>query len=171
MVKALDAYQIDAGHTYGPAKIAGIRKGYDIIATAKDAPAIIADVLIFNSKVVDAKPEAVEAVVKSISQGKEYFDHHKENTYLLLSHFFNLSTEEVRDGFEGIQVLGLEDNIEAMSKKNQHPGNFTTLYDSGYIIANYLLERGQIRQIPNFTEIIDPQFINAIARNETIHDG
>ena len=171
MLKALNTKQIDAGHTYGPAKFAGIRSGYDIIATAKDAPAIIADVLIFNSKVVETKPEAVEAVVKSINQGKEYFDHHKENTYLLLSDFFNMTTEEVKDGFEGIQVLGLEDNIKAMNRSSPKVSNFTTLYESGAIIANYLLERGQIRQIPNFNEIIDPKFIYAISRNETIQDG
>ena len=50
-------------------------------------------------------------------------------------------------------------------------GNFTTLYESGDIIANYLLERGQIRKIPNFDEIIDPRFIYGISRNETLHDG
>jgi ABC-type nitrate/sulfonate/bicarbonate transport system substrate-binding protein len=171
MVKALNAKQIDAGHTYGPAKIAGIRRGYDIIATAQDAPAIIADVLIFNSKVVETRPEAVEAVVKSINQGKEYFDHYKESTYLLLSDFFNMTTEEVHDGFERIQVLGLEDNVKAMNRSSSHTGNFTTLYESGDIIANYLLERGQIRQIPNFDEIIDPTIIYAISRNESIHDG
>lgn len=171
MVKALNSKQIDAGHTYGPAKIAGIRGGYDIIATAEDAPAIIADVLVFNSKVVDSRPDAVEAVVKSINQGKEYFDKNKENTYLHLSGFFNMSIEEVQDGFEGIRVLGLEDNINAMNRSRSLNSNITTLYESGDVIANYLLERGQIRQIPNLDEIIDPRFIFAISRNETIHDG
>ena len=171
MVKALNAKQIDAGHTYGPAKIAGIRSGYDILATAEDAPAIIADVLIFNSKVVETRPEAVEAVVKSINQGKEYFDRNKEHAYVLLSDFFNMTTEEVQDGFEGIQVLGLEDNIKAMNRSSSNVRNFTTLYESGNIIANYLLEKGQIRQIPNLDAIIDPKFIYAISRNETIHDG
>ncbi len=171
MVKALDTKRIDAGHTYGPAKIAGIRSGYDIIATAKDAPAIIADVLIFNSKVVETRPEAVEAVVKSINQGKEYFDHNRENAYVLLSDFFNMTTEEVQDGFEGIQVLGLEDNIKAMNRSSSNVGNFTTMYESGDIIANYLLERGQIRQVPDFDEMIDPRFIYAISKNEKIRDG
>ena len=171
MVKALNAKRIDAGHTFGPAKIAGMRGGYDILATAEDAPAIIADVLLFNSKVVETRPEAVEAVVKSINQGKEYFDCNREHAYVLLSDFYNMTTEEVQDGFEGIQVLGLEDNIKAMNRLSSNVRNFTTLYESGNIIANYLLEKGQIRQIPNFDDIIDPKFIYAISRNETIHDG
>jgi NitT/TauT family transport system substrate-binding protein len=171
MVKALNAKRIDAGHTFGPAKIAGMRGGYDILATAEDAPAIIADVLLFNSKVVETRPEAVEAVVKSINQGKEYFDRNREHAYVLLSDFYNMTTEEVQDGFEGIQVLGLEDNIKAMNRSSSNVRNFTTLYESGNIIANYLLEKGQIRQIPNFDDIIDPKFIYAISRNETIHDG
>ena len=171
MVKALNAKRIDAGHTFGPAKIAGLRGGYDILATAEDAPAIIADVLLFNSEVVETRPEAVEAVVKSINQGKEYFDRNREHAYVLLSDFYNMTTEEVQDGFEGIQVLGLEDNIKAMNRSSSNVRNFTTLYESGNIIANYLLEKGQIRQIPNFDDIIDPKFIYAISRNETIHDG
>lgn len=171
MVTALDAKQIDAGHTFGPAKITGMRSGYDIIATAEEAPAIIADVLIFNPRVAETRPEAVEAVVKSINQGKEYFDSNKEYSYALLSDFYNMTTEEVQDGFEGIQVLGLEENINAMNRSSSNVGNITTLYESGDIIANYLLERGQIRKIPNFDEIIDPRFIYAISRNETLHDG
>lgn len=74
-------------------------------------------------------------MVKSINQGKEYFDHYKENTYLLLSDFFNMTTEEVHDGFEGMHVLGLADNIKAMNRSNSHTGNFTALYESGDIIA------------------------------------
>jgi NitT/TauT family transport system substrate-binding protein len=171
MVKALNTKQIDAGHTYGPAKFTGIQNGYDTVATAKDVPAIIADVLIFNSKIVETRPEVIDAVVKSINQGKEYFDHNKENTYFLLSNFYNMTTEEVQDGFEGIQVLGLEDNIKAMNRSSSNGNNFTTLYESGDIIANYLLERGQIRQLPNFDEIIDPRFIYAISKNEEINDG
>jgi ABC-type nitrate/sulfonate/bicarbonate transport system substrate-binding protein len=148
-----------------------MRSGYEIIATAEEAPAIIADVLIFNPKVAETRPEAVEAVVKSINQGKEYFDNNKEYAYALLSDFYNITTDEVQDGFEGIQVLGLEDNINAMNGSSSNVGNITTLYESGDIIANYLLERGQIRKIPNFDEIIDPKFIYAISRNETLHDG
>lgn len=172
MLKALNSKRIDAGHTYGPAKFAAIQNGYEILATARDVPAIIADVLIFNSKVAENRPKDIEAVVKSIIQGKVYFDNNKEKSLQVLSNFFNMSKEEVQDGFEGIQVLGLEDNVKAMNKSSGgSSSNRTTLYDSGNIIAKYLLDRGQIRQIPEFDEIIDPRFVYAIFRNNTDNRG
>jgi hypothetical protein len=47
-----------------------------------------------------------------------------------------------------------------MNKLNT--SNMTTLYQSEKVIAKYLLDRGQIRQIPDFVEIIDPRFVYAI---------
>jgi hypothetical protein len=71
----------------------------------------------------------------------------------------------VPDGFEGIRILGLKENLEAINKLNT--SNMTTLYQSEKVIAKYLLDRGQIRQIPDFEEIIDPRFVYAIFRNDT----
>jgi NitT/TauT family transport system substrate-binding protein len=163
IIKALNNKQIDAGHTWGPTKFAAIQKGYRILATAKDVPGIIADVLVFNSKIVETRPEDIEAVVKSINQGKEYLDSNNEKSLQILSNFFNMSKREVQEGFEGIQVLGLKDNVKAMNKSS----GSMTLYHSGDIIAKYFLDRGQIRQIPDFDAIIDPRFVYALFGNSS----
>ena len=97
--------------------------------------------------------------------GKEYLDANKEESSQVLSKFFNMSKDEVQDGFEGIQILGLKDNIEAMNKSSNSNSNTSSLYQSGDIIAKYLLDRGQIRQIPDFDKIIDPQFVYTIYEN------
>jgi hypothetical protein len=110
--------------------------------------------------VVDSRPGDIQAIVNSINQGKEYLDSSREESSLLLSNYFNMSLQEVQDGFEGIQILGLEDNVDAMNKSLD--SGMTSLYHSGHVIAEYLLERGQIRQMPNFDEIIDPKFVNKI---------
>lgn len=165
ILKALDNKQIDAGHTWGPTKFAAIQNGYNVLATAKNVPGIISDVLIFNSKVVDKRPYDIEAIVKSINEGKKYLDNNKEDSSQILSNFFNMSRDEVQDGFEGIQILGLKDNVQTMNKSSIG-GNTTSLYQSGATIAKYLLDRGQIRQIPDFDEIIDPRFVYAIYEND-----
>ncbi|HZD35553.1 MAG TPA: ABC transporter substrate-binding protein, partial [Nitrososphaeraceae archaeon] len=74
VLKALDNGQIDAGHTWGPTKFSALQRGYQVITTAKDVVGIITDVLIFNSKVVNSRPGDIQAIVKSINQGKEYLD-------------------------------------------------------------------------------------------------
>jgi NitT/TauT family transport system substrate-binding protein len=165
ILKALDNRQIDAGHTWGPTKFAAIQSGYKILSTAKDVPGIITDVLIFNSEVVETRPKDIEAIVKSIEQGKKYLDGNREKSSQMLSDFFNMSREEVQDGFEGIQILGLKDNVEAMTKPGSN--NMTSLYQSGELIAKYLLDRGQIRQMPNFDEIIDPSFVYTVLENSS----
>ncbi|HET7344515.1 MAG TPA: hypothetical protein VFJ05_01420, partial [Nitrososphaeraceae archaeon] len=71
-------------------------------------------------------------------------------------------------GFEGIRVLGLKDNVEAMNKSSS---NNLTLYHSGDLIAKYLLDRGQIRKMPDFDEIIDARFVNTIFANNSRNRG
>lgn len=166
VLNALNNKQIDAGHTWGPTKLAAIQSGYNTLTTAKDVVGIITDVLIFNSRIVDSRPDDIQAIIESISQGKEYLDNNKENSSQILSDFYNMSRDEVRDGFEGIQILGLEDNVEAMNK-SLASSNMKSLYRSGATIAKYLLDRGQIRQIPDFDEIIDPRFVDAIYENDS----
>jgi NitT/TauT family transport system substrate-binding protein len=161
VLKALNGKEINAGHTWGPTKFEALQSGYSILTTAKDVGGIITDVLIFNSRVVESRPGDIQATIESMSQGKEYLDNNKENSSQILAQFYNMSREEVQDGFEGIQILGLEDNVEAMNK-SLASSDMTSLYRSGGTIANYLLDRGQIREIPDFDEIIDPRFVDAI---------
>jgi NitT/TauT family transport system substrate-binding protein len=167
VLKALNNRQIAAGHTWGPTKLAAVQKGYRILATAKDVPGIIADVLIFNSKIVEKRPNDIQAIVRSIIEGKEYLDNNKEQSLQILSNFFNMSRQEVLEGFEGIRLLGLKDNVEAMNKSAADGSSNMTLYHSGDVIAKYLLDRGQIRQIPDFNEIIDPKFVHTTAFSTT----
>lgn len=169
ILEALESEQIDAGHTWGPTKFAALQNGYKVLATAEDVLGVITDVLIFNSRVVDSRPGDIQAIVNSINQGKEYLDSNREESSLLLSNYFNMSLQEVQDGFEGIQILGLEDNVDAMNKSLD--SGMTSLYHSGHVIAEYLLERGQIRQMPNFDEIIDPKFVNKIFEENGGGDG
>lgn len=161
VLKALNSKEIDAGHTWGPTKFEALQSGYSTLTTAKDVGGIITDVLIFNSRIVESRPDDIQAIIESISHGKEYLDNNKENSSHILSEFYNMSREEVQDGFEGIQILGLEDNVQAMNK-SLASSNMRSLYQSGAIIANYLLDRGQIREIPDFDEIIDPRFVDTI---------
>jgi len=183
-LRALDNKQIDAGHTWGPTKFAAIQNGYNVLATAKDVPGIISDVLIFNSKVVDERPDDIETIVKSINEGINYLHNNREKSSQALSNFFNMSRDEVQDGFEGIKILGLKENVQAMNMStttstssssggggdddDDDDGNTTSLYPSGVIIAKYLLDRGQIRQIPNFDQIVDPRFVYALYNNNSI---
>ncbi|HZD35414.1 MAG TPA: hypothetical protein VE130_09440, partial [Nitrososphaeraceae archaeon] len=161
VLSALKSKEIDAGHTWGPTKFEALQSGYSTLTTAKDVEGTITDVLIFNSRIVESRPDDIQTIIESISHGKEYLDNNRENSSQILSDFYNMSREEVQDGFEGIQILSLNDNVEAMNK-SLASSNMKSLYRSGATIANYLLDRGQIREIPNFDEIIDPRFVDAI---------
>ena len=64
----------------GATEAAAIKKGHKILDTAEDVPGIIADVLIFNSKIVETRPQDIQSIVESIKQGKEYLDANKEES-------------------------------------------------------------------------------------------
>jgi hypothetical protein len=109
----------------------------------------------------------------------------REKSSQALSNFFNMSRDEVQDGFEGIKILDLKENVQAMNLStttttittssssggggdDDDDGDTTLLYPSGVTIAKYLLDRGQIRQMPNFDQIIDPRFVYALYNNNSM---
>jgi NitT/TauT family transport system substrate-binding protein len=157
--KALEERKIDAGHTWGPNKFNALQKGYKVLATGADVPGIITDVLVFNSEITEERPDDIQAIVKSVVQGREYLDNNREESLTILSNFLNMSQEELQDGFKGLHLLNLNDNIKAMQKSNET----TSMYHSGEIIADFYLKNGQIRQVPDFDDIIVPKFVNSIA--------
>jgi len=66
-----------------------------------------------------------------------------------------MSKEEMGKGIDGVRQLDLKENIKEMQKS----GKMVSLYGSGKMIIDFFLSRGQLSQLPDLDEIIEPKFV------------
>ena len=155
VLRSLEAGEIDAGHTWEPTKSKAIDKNYKILAEAGDVPGIITDVLSFNVKVMEQRPDDIQAVVKSLLEAHDFIVQNREEAIRIMSTATDMNPDEMDEGVNGVYHLSLEDNLNAM-KMSSEP---TSLYNNGEFIAEFYWERGQINEIPDFDEIIEQKFV------------
>ena len=158
VLTALEQGKIDAGHTWEPTKSAALEKGYKLLGKAGDVPGIITDVLAFSPKIIEERPEDIQAIVKSILEARDFVYSDREKALGIMATAEGMSKEEMDGGIAGVIQPDLEENINAMKDSEKT----TSLYGSGEIIAQFYLDRGQLSSIPDFGEIIEPRFVNDI---------
>jgi NitT/TauT family transport system substrate-binding protein len=157
---ALDKNEISAGYTYLPYTQEAIEKGYKIIFSAGKIPGTVSDVIAFHSDFVSKRPDAVRAILLSFAEAQKYYDENKDESLKIMSNLTNVSVEEIAQGLNQSRVLYLDDNyLQSMKNSNQS----ISLYTSGKYISNFFLDRGQINEYQDLNNIIEPQFVKAIA--------
>jgi len=160
VLDALEQGKIDAGHTWEPIKSAALAKGYKQLGKAGDILGILTDVLAFNDKIIEERPEDIQAIVKSMLEAKEFLDKNPEEAIKIMAEKEEMTEEEIKSGINGIHQLNLNENIEAMKKSEE----ITSLYVSGAIITDFYIKRGQLSSMPDFESIIEPRFVNNVGK-------
>lgn len=161
-VPAAMASGLSVGVTYEPSvsQIMGQGGGkkFHVLYSSKDAPGLIADVLVFNDKVIASNPRQIEGVIRAYLDGLAYMKSHPDESARIIGKFMGISAKEVKEQLAGVYNMPLQEMMQAFE-----PGKSTTsYYTSGEVIATILKNKGQIAKIPATTETIAPQFVKAI---------
>ena len=159
VLNALENGAIEAGHTWEPTKSAALNKGYKILATAKDVPGVIIDCLAFSGKAVEERPEDIKRIIKSLLEARDFIYSNKDEALEIMARGEKMKKAEMESGLQGVYQPDLKENIEVMKKS----GDQKSLYAAGENIAEFFLHRGQLSDMPDLSEIIEPKFINALA--------
>ena len=165
VLKAMKEGRIDAGHTWNPTKSQALKAGYKILGKAGDTPGVLTDILAFNSKIIKEKPEKIRAIVKSMLEARDFVYTNRAEAIAIMAKAENMTEEEMADGVDGVRHPDLKENVEAMKKTEE----LTSIYHSGEYIARFFLNRGQLSQLPDLSEMIEPRFINELAGDEGIN--
>ncbi|MBF0428668.1 MAG: ABC transporter substrate-binding protein [Magnetococcales bacterium] len=155
VLEALEQGRIHAGHTWEPITSQAIAKGYKILSQAGDIPGIITDTLAFNSKIIQERPNDVQAVVKSMLEAQAFVMTHKEEAVAIMAKAQGMTPDEMSSGLDGVAQGTLKANITGMTRS----ADPSSLYGSGEMIIEYLLNRGQLRTKPNLEMMIDDRFV------------
>ena len=161
---AMASGQMPIGVTYEPSlsQILGQGGGkkFKVLFSSKNAPGLIADVLVFDDKFIKAKPAEISGVIKGYLDGMAYMKAKPDESAKIIGKSLGISAKEVKEQLSGVYNIPLTEMPQAFVKGKET----TSYYASGEIIGQLLKAKGQIAAVPPIESTFDAQFVTALTK-------
>ncbi len=161
---AMASGQLPVGVTYEPSLSQVLSQGggkkFKVIFSSKEAPGLIADVLVFDDKYIKSNPKEINAIIKGYLDGLEFIKAKPDEAAKIIGKAMGVSAKEVKAQWAGVYNIPLKEMPKAFVKAKET----TSYHASGEIISSLLKAKGQIDKIPATEATIDPQFVNALVK-------
>jgi NitT/TauT family transport system substrate-binding protein len=161
---AMASGQMQVGVTYEPSLSQIVHQGggkkFKVLFSSKDAPGMIADVLVFDEKVIKAKPTEITGIIKAYLDGMEYMKAKPDEAAKIIGKALGVSAKEVKEQMSGVYNIPLAEMPKAFVKAPET----TSYFASGEIISQILKNKGQITAIPATESTFDAQFVTALTK-------
>lgn len=161
---AMASGQMPIGVTYEPSlsQVIGQDGGkkFHVVFSSKDAPGLIADVLVFDEKFIKSNPKDINGIIQAYLDGMAYMKAKPAESAKIIGKFMGVSAKEVTEQLSGVYNIPLAEMPKAYVKGK----DTTSYYASGEIISGILKAKGQITTIPATESTIDAQFITALQK-------
>jgi NitT/TauT family transport system substrate-binding protein len=161
---AMASGALPIGVTYEPSlsQILGQGGGkkFKVVFSSKNAPGLIADVLVFDDKVIKAKPAEITGIMKAYLDGLAYMKAKPDDAAKIIGKFMGVSASEVKEQLSGVYNIPLAEMPKAFTKAKET----TSYYASGEIIAELLKAKGQITTIPATEATFDASLVKTLAK-------
>ena len=161
---AMASGALPIGVTYEPSlsQILGQGGGkkFKVVFSSKDAPGLIADVLVFDDKVIKAKPTEITGIMKAYLEGLAYIKAKPDDAAKIIGKFMGVSAKEAKEQMSGVYNIPLAEMPKAFVKAKET----TSYYASGEIIGQLLVAKGQIKAAPATEATFDASLVKALAK-------
>jgi NitT/TauT family transport system substrate-binding protein len=161
---AMVSGQMPIGVTYEPSLSQILSQGdgkkFKVVFSSKDAPGLIADVLVFDDKVIKAKPAEISNIIKVYLDGLAYMKAKPDESHKIIGKFLGVSPKEVKEQLAGVYNIPAAEMPKAFVKSTAT----TSYYGSGDVIGKLLLDKGQIKTVPATESTFDAQFVTALVK-------
>lgn len=161
---AMASGQMPVGVTYEPSLSQILSQGggkkFKAVYSSKDAPGLIADVLVFDEKVIKAKPAEISGIMKAYLDGMAYMKAKPDEAAKIIGKFMGVTAAEVKEQLTGVYNIPLAEMPKAFVKSKET----TSYYGSGEVIGQLLKAKGQISTIPATEATFDAQFVTGLSK-------
>ena len=156
--EALEVGSISAGQTWEPYQSQAMAKGYRLLASTRDAPGIVTDVLMFRSDVIEKRPEDVRKFVKCLFRALRFRATNENEAYAIISKAYNVPPGSLKRTIQGNIFPDLDANIRAFEKTEE----LTSLFRIGGIISDFFLEKGCIEKPVDLDKLHAPEIVRGL---------
>lgn len=161
---AMASGSIPVGVTYEPSLSQILSQGngkkFHVVFSSKNAPGLIADVLVFDQKYIQAHPKEIKGLIQAYVDGMAYMKAHPDESANIIGKAMGISGKEVMAQMGGVYNIPLAEMPKAFMKSS----STTSYFASGEIISNILKSKGQITTIPATEATIDSQFVKSLVK-------
>ena len=154
---AYQAGNIDIASTYAPFLSQANEAQPDgrIIYDSSQMPTAITDFYTFDSKYIEANPEAVEAFIKAIVKALDFLETNRDEAIAIAASKLEIAPEALAADLEGIELPNLATNLEMLA----NPNSDLYVVNSLNAMGEFLVNQGEIATIPDMSSFIETKFI------------
>jgi len=161
---AMASKAVPAGTTYEPnvSQILGMGDGkqFHVIYSSKEAPGLIADVLVFDEAYIKKNGKQITSLIKAYLEGLAYMKSHPKEASEIIGKAIGVSGKEVLEQLQGVYNIPLKEMGLPFK-----PGKDTKSYFvSGEVINEILMKSGQIKKPVAIASTIDDTFVKAVMK-------
>ncbi|HZE92140.1 MAG TPA: ABC transporter substrate-binding protein [Rhizobacter sp.] len=161
---AMASGQMPIGVTYEPSLSQIVSqdggKKFHVVYSSKNAPGLIADVLVFDDKGIKARPADISGVIKAYIDGLAYMKAKPDEAAKIIGKFMGVSAKEVKEQMTGVYNIPVAEMPKAFVKSKQT----TSYYASGEVISEILKAKGQITTVPTTESTMDASFVTGLKK-------
>jgi NitT/TauT family transport system substrate-binding protein len=159
---AMASNQLPIGVTYEPSLSQIVKQGdgkkFHVVYSSKNAPGLIADVLVFDEKFIKSNPKDITGIMKAYLDGVAFMKAKPDEAAKIIGKFMGISAKEVKEQLPGVYNIPLAEMPKAFVKSK----DTTSYYASGAVIGGILKAKAQIDKIPATEATMDAQFVTGL---------
>jgi NitT/TauT family transport system substrate-binding protein len=157
---AFAAGRVDAAAVYAPFTTKALeRPGSKELFSSKDFPGAIPDHLVVSRRMINERPQDVQALVNTWFDTLDFMEANREKSLEIMAQRAGVSVEDYKTYDAGTTIFTVEQNLQAFQ-----PGNdMSSLHHAAQEINNFLLESDLIKRTPDLSRIFDDRFVKAYA--------
>ncbi len=146
------AYQenkIDAVVTFEPVKSQLLQQGALQLFDSSRIPNRIMDVLVTRQHIIEQKPAALKALLKSYFKALDYWHNNPQQAAVFMADRLEVKPNEVAMQFSGLKLPTLEENLQLLS------GDTPQLKPSLHALVSLMLQRQLLRHDVSTTSLLN----------------
>ena len=157
---AFAAGQVDAVGAFPPyTGTAMKREGARVIATSKDYPGAIPDLLTVSGDLIKERPDDVQKIVKTWWDVRDFMAANPEKSEQIMAKRAGIPADEYAQYKAGTTFFSVDQNLEAFSDGD----GMQYMPYAAQKMADFMVSVGFIPEKPDMSNLFDPSFIKTIA--------
>ncbi len=157
---AFAAGQVDAVGAFPPyTGTAMQREGARVIASSKEYPGAIPDLLTVSGDLIKERPDDVQKIVKTWWDVRDFMEKNPEKSEAIMAKRAGIPTEEYEQYKDGTRFFSIDENLEAFSEGE----GMQYMPYASESMAEFMVSVGFIPEKPDMSNLFDSSFIKKVA--------
>jgi len=160
---AFAAGKVDAVGAFPPFWLTALKRegSHELISSAA-FPGAIPDLLVTSQKLIDERPDQVQALVNTWFDILDFMEKNPERSDEIMAQRADVTIEDLQLFKEGTQMFTLEDNLKAFSDGD----NMTHMPYAAQEMAEFMVNVGFIPEKPDLSPLFDDSFVKTYAEQQ-----